>query len=94
MEPGAGAVQGLADLPYDSGLGSLHFFFFNVVSFSPFVGGAPKVPRRRVCSIGVAAFVCADFVVRHQLLSGQMNRGSSPNVSCLLDGGDRGLRPF
>ena len=39
-----------------------------------------------------------DDCVLHQLLSGQVrpnsDRGAPPNMSCLLDCGDRGLRPF
>ena len=34
-----------------------------------------------------------DYVVLHQLLSGQV-REAPPHVSCLYDCGDRGLRPF
>src|ERR1035437_203045 len=33
-------------------------------------------------------------VATHQLLSGQLGRGPTPNVSYLCDCGDRGFRPF
>jgi len=68
-------------------------FSKSVFPFSAQRAGFFREFVREVCRPGSPRCECGPGCVPHQLLSERFRKGT-PNVSCLLDCGDRGRRPF